>query len=109
MVSFQYDILLCSENLVSDILYLRYLRIWSQVFVLLPAGFGRPVLLCRGRMPRALGMAAYERDGYGEFLQPKFETCGCFEMLVFMVCGAGSNFYMFNLYRSHDIEFHIFD
>ena len=45
--------------------------------------------------------------GYGEFLQPKFE-CGCCEMLVFMVCGAGSNFYMFNLYRSPDLEFHIF-
>ena len=27
-------------------------------------GFGRPVLLCRGRMPRARGMAVYVRDGY---------------------------------------------
>ena len=40
--------------------------------VLVP-GFGRPVLLCRGKMPRARGMAAYIRDGYGAFRQPKFE------------------------------------
>ena len=36
-------------------------------------GFGRPVLLCRGRMPRALALAVYVRDVYGEFTQPKFE------------------------------------
>ena len=40
--------------------------------VLVP-GFGRPVLLCRGKMPRARGMAAYVRDGYGAFRQAKFE------------------------------------
>ena len=43
----QYDILLCSETLVSD------MRCW----LLVPC-FGRPVLLCRGKMPRARGMAA---------------------------------------------------
>ena len=32
-------------------------------------------------MPRARGMAAYVLDGYGAFLQPKFEI-GCCEMLV---------------------------
>ena len=45
----QYDILLCSETLVSDMHHMSY--------VLVP-GFGRPVLLCRGKMPRACGMAA---------------------------------------------------
>ena len=50
-------------------------------------GFGLPVLLCRDGLPRARGMAAYVRDGYGAFHQPKFE-CGCCEMLVFRVCGA---------------------
>ena len=54
---------------------------------LLVAGFGRIVLLCRGRMPSAQGMAAYIRDGYGAFRQPKF-VCGCCEMLVFRVCGV---------------------
>ena len=50
----QYDILLCSETLVSD------MRHVSEVLV---PGFGRPVLLYRGKMPRARGMAAYVRDG----------------------------------------------
>ena len=58
VVSFQYDILLCSETLVSDS---------HHVSELLVPGFGRPVLLSRGRMPRAQGMAAYVRDGYGHF------------------------------------------
>ena len=85
--SSQYDILLCSETFVSDSCHVSEL--------LLP-GFGRPVLLYRGRMPRARGMAAYVRDGYRAFRQPKFE-CGCCEMLVFRVCGVRQNLYVFNL------------
>ena len=69
VASSQYDILLWSETLVSD------MRHMSEILV---PGFGRPVLLCRGKMPRARGMAAYIRDGYGAFRQPKFE-CGCCE------------------------------
>ena len=63
VTSSQYDILLCSETLVSD------MRHVSEVLV---RGFDRPVLLCRGKMPRVRGMAAYVRDGYGAFRQPKF-------------------------------------
>ena len=59
----QYDILLCSETLFSD------MRHVSKVLV---PGFCRPVLLCRGKMPRARGMAAYVQDGYGAFHQSKF-------------------------------------
>ena len=77
VASSQYDILLSSETLVSD------LRHVSQLLV---PGLGRPALLCRGKLPRARGMAAYVRDGYGAFRQPKFE-CGCSEMLVVRVCG----------------------
>ena len=77
VASSRYDLLLCSETLVSDMLH---------VSELLVPGFGRPVLLCRGRMLRARGIAAL-RDGYGAFRQPKFE-CGCCEMLVFSVCGV---------------------
>ena len=76
VASFQYDILLCSETLDSD------MRHVSEVLV---PGFCRPVLLCCCKMPRTRGMAAYVRDGYGAFRQPKFE-CGCCEMLVFRVC-----------------------
>ena len=58
----QYDILLCSEILVSDM---------HQVSEVLVPGFCRPVL-CRGKMPWAHGMAANVRDGYGALRQPKF-------------------------------------
>ena len=75
--------------------------------VLVP-GFCRPVLLCRGKMPRARGMAAYVRDGYEAFRQPKFE-CGCCEMLVFRVCGVRQNLYVNSLYRNPDLDDRIFD
>ena len=87
VASSQYDILLCSETLALDMRHL------SEILV---PGFGRPILLCRGKMPWARGMAAYVRDGYGAFCQPKFE-CGCCEMLVFKVCGGRQNLYVFSL------------
>ena len=48
-------------------------------------------------------MAAYVRDGYGAFRQPKFE-CGCCEMLVFRVCGVRQNVYVFSLYCNPDLD-----
>ena len=93
VASSQYDILLCSETLVSDM---------RHVLKLLVPGFGRLVLLRRGKMPRARGMAAYGRDG-----QPKFE-CGCCEMLVSRVCGVKQNLYVFSLYRKPDLDDRIF-
>ena len=54
----QYDILLCSETLVSD------MRHVSEVLV---PGFSCPVLLCRGKMPRSRGLAAYARNGNAGF------------------------------------------
>ena len=98
VASSQYDILLCSETLVSD------MRHVSEVLV---PSLGRPVL-CRGKMPRAQGMAAYVQDGYGAIHQPKFE-CGCCEMLVFRICGARHNLYMYSLYRNPDLDDRIFD
>ena len=41
---------------------------------LLVPGFGCPVLLCRDGMPRARGMAAYVRDGYGHFANPNLSV-----------------------------------
>ena len=100
MASSQYDILLCSETLVSDS---------RHVSELLVPGFGRPVLLCRGRIPRARGMAAYVRDGYGAFRQPKFE-CGCREMLVFRVCDVRQDLYdVSSPYRNADLDDRMFD
>ena len=49
VASSQYDILLCNDTLVSD------MRHVSESLV---PGFGRPVLSCWGKMPRACGMAA---------------------------------------------------
>ena len=49
VASSQYDILLCSETLVPDMRYVSEMLVPS---------FGRPALLCRGKMPRARGMAA---------------------------------------------------
>ena len=99
VASSQHDLLLCTETLVSD------RRHMSELLV---PGFGRPVLLCRNGVPRAHGMAAYVRDEYGAFRQPKFE-CGCCEMLVFKVCGARQNFYVFSLYRNPDLDDRIYD
>ena len=99
VASSQYDILLCLEILVSDTRHV------SEILVL---EFGRPVLLCSGKMPRARGMVAYVLDGYGAFRQPKFEW-GCCEMLVFMVCGVRQNLYMFSHYRNPDLDDLIFD
>ena len=48
------------------------------------------------------------RDGYGEFRQTKLEG-GCCEMLVFRVCGARQNFYVFSLYRNPDLYDRIYD
>ena len=55
VASSQYDILLCSETLVSDM---------RHVSDLLVPRFGHPVMLCRGKMPWARGMVAYVRYGY---------------------------------------------
>ena len=51
----QYDILFCSETLVSDT---------RLVLELLVPSFGRTVLLCWGKMPQARGMAAYVREWF---------------------------------------------
>ena len=60
VASYQYDILFCSKTLVSDM---------HHMSELLVPDFGRPVLLCRGKMPRERGMAAYVLHGFGAFRQ----------------------------------------
>ena len=77
-----------------SMIYCCALRFWSKICITcrrcLFLVSVDPVLLCRGNVPRARGMAAYVRDGYGAFRQPKFE-CGCCEMLGFRVCGVRQN------------------
>ena len=87
------------------------LRPWTRtgaIYQLLVPGFGPPLFLCGDGMPLARGMAASVRDRYGAFRQPKLER-GCCEMLVFRVCGARQNFYVFSLYRNPDIDDRIYD
>ena len=98
VASSQYDILLCSQTKVSD---------RRHVSELLVPGFGRPVLLCRGRMIRSQVMAAHVRDGYRAFRQPKFE-CDCCEMLAFCVCCVRQNFYVFSFYNNTNLDYRIF-
>ena len=50
VASSQYDILLCSETLVSDM---------THVSQLLVPGIGHPVCLYRGKIPQARGKSAY--------------------------------------------------
>ena len=52
-------------------------------------------------------MAAYVRDGFIAFRQPKFE-CGCCEMMFFRVCDMRQNFYVFSLHRKPDFDDRIF-
>ena len=99
VVSSQYWWLLCSETLVSAM---------RHVSELLVSEFGRPVLLFLGQIPiGAWGMAAFLRDGYGAFRQPKFE-CGCYEML-FLQQSFWDRFFVFSLYRIPDLDDRIFD
>ena len=99
VASSQYDILLCSETLVSD------MRHMSELLV---PGFDRPVFMGQGRMSRARGMAAYVRYGYGAFRQRKFE-CGCCKMLFLGICGTRQNLYVYSLYSNSDLDNLILD
>ena len=67
-----------------------------------------PRLVVPGQDASGHGMAAYVRDGYRAFHQPKFE-CGCCEMLGFRVCGVRQNLYVFSLYRNPNLDDRIFD
>ena len=98
VASSQYDILLCSETLVSDLRHVSELLVPGLV----------PVLLCQRKLHRARGMAAYVRNGYGAFRRPKFES-GCCEMRVVRVCGLRQNFYVYSLYRNPDQDDRIYD
>ena len=99
MTSSQYDILLCSETIVSDM---------RHVLELLVPGFSCPVLSCRGMMPRTIRMGAYVKDGHGAVRRLKFE-CGCYEILCFGVCSARQNYYVISFYRNPDLDDRIYD
>ena len=91
------------------ITYCSALRFWSQICVTCRScWFCCPVLFYRSKMPWARGMAAYVRDYYGVFRQPKFE-CGCCQMLVFKVCDVRQNHYVFGIYHNPYLDDRILD
>ena len=121
LLSAEYSVVMCGvwpETLLTrlwirlSMIYCCALRLWSQICITCRrCWFPVPValfLLCRGKMSRARGMAAYVRDGYGVFRQSKF-VCDCCEMLVFRVCGVRQNLFVYSLYRNPDLDDQIFD
>ena len=95
----QFDILFCSETLVSN------LR--SPKELLLP-GFKQPHLLKRNDRRRCQDMAAFIRKGFPATRKPDYK-CGCHVVLVLKVCGKHGNFYLFSVYRNPDADDEIFD
>ena len=98
VASSKYDILLCSETLVSDM---------HHVLESLVPGLGHPVL-CWGRMPWAREKAAYLGDRYLAFHQPKFQ-CDCCEMFFFGGLCCETELYVFSLYCNSDLDDWNFD
>ena len=72
-----FDILFCSETLVSNFRHISELAI---------PGFKRPILFKRNEINRAQGMAVYIRSGCSASHKATFE-CGCHEVQIIKVCG----------------------
>ena len=94
-----FDILFCSETLVSNFSHIEELSI---------SGFERPILLKRNEINRAQGMAVYIRSGCSASHKASFE-CGCHETQIIKVCGKHNNFYLFSVYRNPDADDGIFE
>ena len=99
VASAEFDVLVCSETLVSNRRHLSELRI---------PGFLGPQQKLRGSIPDALGLAVYVREGCKVFRQSKFE-CNCHESVVVRVCGNVHNFYVFGFYRNPHHNDSIYD
>ena len=98
VASSQYDILLCSETLVSDM---------RHVSAILVPGFGRPVLLCRGKMPRAQAMAHTYEMVTEHFTNPNLIVVVA-KCRFFWVCDVRQDLYVFSLYRNPVLDDRIF-
>lgn len=97
--SCKFDILFCSETLVSNFR--------SPKELLIP-DFKQPHLLKRKDRIRGQGMAAYIRKGFPAYRKQSYE-CDCHEVLIVKVCGKHSNFYLIAVYRNPDANDDIFD
>ena len=97
--SAQYDIILCSETLVSN---------RRNIAELLLPNFNRPALLLRDSRPRARGLAVYIRTGFCASMQ-KNHICECHEIQLVKITSRTNNFYIFSMYRNPDLDNSIFD
>ena len=95
----QFDIVFCSETLVSNFR--------SPKELLIP-DYKEPHLLKRNQRERGQGMAAYIRKGFPASRKAIYE-CDCHEVLVLKLSGKHNNFYMFSIYRNPDANDDIYD
>ena len=85
-----FNILFCSETLVSNFRHIAELSI---------PGFKRPILFKRNEINRAQGTAVYIKNGCSASHKATFEF-GCHEVQIIKVCGKHNNFYLFSVYRN---------
>ena len=95
----QFDVVFCSETLVSNFR--------SPKELLIP-GFKQPQLLMRNQRERGQGMAVYIRNGFPASRKAIYE-CQCHEVLVLKVSGKHHNYYLFSIYRNPDANDGIYD
>ena len=99
IISRNYDIILCSETLVSN---------YRNVSEILLPGFTKPTLLRRDSRPRVRGLATYIRSGFSATIK-KNHICNCHEIQLIRVCSRSNNFYIFSIYRNPDLDDSIYD
>ena len=99
VASTKFDIIFCSETLVSS---------FRHTSELLIPNFNKPILLRRNAIPRAQGMCVYIRSSYSASRLSKSE-CGCHEMMAVKICSRFNNYYIFSLYRNPDMDDSIYD
>ena len=95
----KYDLLFCSETLVSN---------YRHVSELLIPNFNKPILLRRNAIRRAQGMALYVRSSFSASRVSKYE-CGCHEVLLTKIVSRFNNYYIFACYRNPDLDDSIYD
>ena len=99
VASKDYDIILCSETLVSS---------RRNVSELLLPGFNKPTLLLRNARPRVNGLAVYIKSGYSASVVGDM-VCKCHEIQLVRLCSRSNNFYIFSVYRNPDLDDSIYD
>ena len=52
---------------------------------------------------RFRGKALYVRKGFSEYKQRSYK-CGCYEVIVVRIASGSHNFYVFGVYRNHDLS-----